>query len=250
MEDYLGVLDKLSGAFAGALLPPRSQYSDAASGSSFLGALNRNPYRYESTQGALQSALASRQRTALDTAMSGSLWQRLSALTKQPSAKAGPGPQNYTQTPVTPPPPGDYNFGAGVFSPFDDAFRAHAGDYAGDNMFISIVAAAALAESGFRPNAVGDNGASVGLFQMHERGAGYGMSFDERADPYVASSKMVPRFLNNYMLGLQRGYQGEELVSFVARMTERPAGYDDPNGKAANSYKAAWRRVMAGAHGV
>lgn len=41
------------------------------------------------------------------------------------------------------------------------------------------------AESGGRVDAVGDGGHSIGLFQMHDQGAGYGMSVAQRQDPDV-----------------------------------------------------------------
>jgi hypothetical protein len=41
----------------------------------------------------------------------------------------------------------------------------------------------AYAESLLDPEAVGDGGLSVGLFQLHARGAGRGMSVEDRKDP-------------------------------------------------------------------
>jgi len=52
-------------------------------------------------------------------------------------------------------------------------------------------AANAYAESGFNPNAVGDSGASIGLFQLHERGVGSGMSAEARRDPETNAKKMA-----------------------------------------------------------
>jgi hypothetical protein len=41
----------------------------------------------------------------------------------------------------------------------------------------------ALAESNLKADAVGDGGESVGLFQLHSRGGGKGMTVEERKDP-------------------------------------------------------------------
>lgn len=38
-------------------------------------------------------------------------------------------------------------------------------------------------ESSFDPNAVGDSGHSIGLGQLHDQGAGAGMTVEERQDP-------------------------------------------------------------------
>lgn len=53
-----------------------------------------------------------------------------------------------------------------------------------------IAASLAKAESGFNPAAVGDAGASVGLFQLHERGQGAGMGA-ARLDPWVNAVKFL-----------------------------------------------------------
>jgi hypothetical protein len=49
----------------------------------------------------------------------------------------------------------------------------------------------AYAESGFNPAAVGDKGASVGLFQLHERGAGAGMTVEQRKDPVANTRRII-----------------------------------------------------------
>lgn len=45
-----------------------------------------------------------------------------------------------------------------------------------------------IAESGGRPDAVGDNGHSVGLFQLHDQGYGHGMG-DARYDPELNADR-------------------------------------------------------------
>ena len=57
------------------------------------------------------------------------------------------------------------------------------------------VAAAAIAnawhESRLNPEAVGDNGQSVGLFQLYDRGAGAGMTVEERKNPKTNTRKII-----------------------------------------------------------
>lgn len=57
-----------------------------------------------------------------------------------------------------------------------------------------IIAAAlvnAHAESGFDPNAVGDKGNSVGLFQLNIKGAGAGMTVEQRKDPVQNTKRII-----------------------------------------------------------
>jgi hypothetical protein len=49
----------------------------------------------------------------------------------------------------------------------------------------------AYAESGLNPNAVGDGGRSVGLFQLHERGGGAGMTVEQRKDPVLNTRRII-----------------------------------------------------------
>lgn len=142
--------------------------------------------------------------------------------------------------PAAPPPP------RRQYSPFDDAFRKHAGDLADDDEFIATVAAGTKAESGWRPDAVGDNGRSVGIFQMHEAGAGRGLSVSQRSDPDMASSIMVPKYAKFYQEGRAQGLQGSDLASYVSAMAERPYGYNDPNSQARRNYKAAYEEIKGG----
>ena len=48
----------------------------------------------------------------------------------------------------------------------------------------NVALAVAMAESGLDPKAVGDNGDSIGLFQLNIHGEGAGMSVAQREDPY------------------------------------------------------------------
>ena len=49
----------------------------------------------------------------------------------------------------------------------------------------------AMAESSLRPYAEGDRGASIGLFQLHERGHGHGMSKAARRDPRTNTQAII-----------------------------------------------------------
>jgi hypothetical protein len=63
---------------------------------------------------------------------------------------------------------------------------------AGFSPYVAAAAVAnAYAESRLNPAAVGDKGASVGLFQLHERGAGAGMSVEQRQDPVVNTRRII-----------------------------------------------------------
>ncbi|GIW05577.1 MAG: hypothetical protein KatS3mg060_0382 [Dehalococcoidia bacterium] len=46
-----------------------------------------------------------------------------------------------------------------------------------------VITAMCWIESGFRPDAIGDDGHSVGLLQLHDEGLGFGLSVEERKDP-------------------------------------------------------------------
>lgn len=134
---------------------------------------------------------------------------------------------------------------AGGFSPYDAVFGRYAGGLAGDPQFMATVAAGAFAESGFNPRAIGDSGHSVGLFQMHDRGAGAGLG-DSRYDPDVQAQHMLPRYAAAYQKYRALGYQGAQLAAWVAAEAERPLGWDNPNGAAHANYRRAYARVTAG----
>lgn len=129
------------------------------------------------------------------------------------------------------------------YSPFDDVFRKHAGDLAGDNEFIAIVAAGTHAESTWDANnTTGDGGHSWGLFQMHDRGAGAGMG-NARLDPDAASAVMVPKYAAAYKKYKALGYSGSKLAALVAQDAEQSA---DPTGSA---YAQAYDLIKTGKAG-
>lgn len=59
-----------------------------------------------------------------------------------------------------------------------------------------LVAAVCQQESGFDPEAIGDAGHSVGLMQLHDQGAGHGLSVQERKDP-ATNLEVGSRYLAN-----------------------------------------------------
>jgi hypothetical protein len=131
------------------------------------------------------------------------------------------------------------------FSPFDDVFRRHAGDQAGNDELIAIIAATIGPESGGDPERVGDEGKSVGLFQIHEI---HGLSWAERADPDRASAFMVPRFIAAYheAKAVHPHLSGADLAAHVAAMAERPEGWTDPGSVARTNYRESYLRLLGG----
>jgi hypothetical protein len=92
-----------------------------------------------------------------------------------------------------------------------------------------VVAAAiinAIAESGLRNDAVGDAGASVGLFQLHERGGGRGMSNQDRMDPVKNTRRIIEeaKDARNFMQLVNSGETDvKKLAAAFSTYVERPA---------------------------
>src|SRR5206468_1915047 len=74
-----------------------------------------------------------------------------------------------------------------------------------DPDFIRTVAATIGQETGFSfdPTTIGDQGHSVGLFQLHDQGAGTGMSAAQRSDPEQAAAKQIPALETAYRQAAQ-----------------------------------------------
>jgi hypothetical protein len=64
-----------------------------------------------------------------------------------------------------------------------------------------------LSESGGRPDAVGDSGHSVGLFQLHDQGYGHGMG-DSRYDPETNIDRASQGLAEAWHAGQRAGYSG------------------------------------------
>jgi hypothetical protein len=86
----------------------------------------------------------------------------------------------------------------------------------------------AVAESGLNPNAVGDNGRSVGVFQLNERGAGAGMSVADRKDPVKNAGRIADVYFGSQGKPVRDAYAGgerrvSELAALWSANVERPA---------------------------
>lgn len=83
-------------------------------------------------------------------------------------------------------------------------------------------------ESGLNPNAIGDGGHSVGLFQFNDLGAGKGMSRAQRMDPMFNANAAARMFAQSG----GRGLRGRAAVEAFVRNFERPA---NPNAEIAKA---------------
>jgi len=80
-----------------------------------------------------------------------------------------------------------------------------------------------LSESGGRPDAIGDSGHSVGLFQLHDQGYGYGMG-DSRFDPEVNAERAAKGLADAWHAGERAGYRGEYAVRAAYNYSFNPGG--------------------------
>ncbi len=80
-----------------------------------------------------------------------------------------------------------------------------------------------LAESGGDPNAIGDNGHSVGLFQLHDQGYGYGMG-DLRFDPEANAERAARGLAESWHVVTRQGYTGEERLRAAYDHSFNPGG--------------------------
>jgi hypothetical protein len=99
------------------------------------------------------------------------------------------------------------------------------------------------AESGGSPTALGDAGQSVGLFQLHSRGAGAGYTVEERYSPTLQFNIMTPRIQAAYLSGRTRGLSGRDLAMWVGQQAERPAASSVPR------YGTAWDQITGAVGG-
>lgn len=80
-----------------------------------------------------------------------------------------------------------------------------------------------LSESGGRPDAVGDSGHSVGLFQLHDQGYGHGMG-DARYDPETNADRAARGLAEAWHAGERAGYTGEYAVRAAYDYSFNPGG--------------------------
>lgn len=81
-------------------------------------------------------------------------------------------------------------------------------------------------ESRLDPDAIGDNGASVGLFQLHENGLGRGLTTAQRQDPDVNVGRVLSEALDTKQLvdADAAGASVPELAGLVATYIEKCVG--------------------------
>lgn len=99
-----------------------------------------------------------------------------------------------------------------------------------DEAIAKIIAAAivnAYKESGLNASAVGDHGNSIGLFQLHIRGAGHDMSVEERQDPVTNTKTIIERevlgsFGRVLIARAKAGATVTELAAVFSKYIERP----------------------------
>jgi len=100
----------------------------------------------------------------------------------------------------------------------------------GDEQFRQVLHAIALAESNKDPNAIGDNGRSVGLYQNNmANGRGKGYTVDQLKDPNFNADLSARELIKYYNQGVQKGLSGEKLTAYVSKYGQRPAPGNELN---------------------
>lgn len=105
----------------------------------------------------------------------------------------------------------------------------------GNEEFKRVLHAIVLAESNGDPDAEGDNGNSIGLFQNNMaggRGAGY--TIEQLKDPIFNANLAAQDLARYFKDGIKRGLRGKDLTAFVSRTGQRPAAGLEQN--AAKNY--------------
>lgn len=102
-----------------------------------------------------------------------------------------------------------------------------------------IALALAKAESSLNPNAIGDQGHSVGLFQLHDRGQGAGLSVAQRQDPNLNASTFLGQHGDLFKKLQGQGLQGPDLATVFGRQAEG----SDP--QFASRYGQAYKELLA-----
>ena len=82
----------------------------------------------------------------------------------------------------------------------------------------------AVAESGLNPLAIGDNGKSIGIFQLHSNGLGHKISADLRKNANINSNIIAVQIIkNNKLLKTeQSGGKISELTKIITKDIMRP----------------------------
>lgn len=87
----------------------------------------------------------------------------------------------------------------------------------------TFLKAVMLSESGGQPDAVGDQGHSVGLFQLNDHGYGAGMG-DSRFDPATNADRGARGLADAWHAGDNAGYTGEYAVRAAYDYSFNPGG--------------------------
>jgi soluble lytic murein transglycosylase-like protein len=87
----------------------------------------------------------------------------------------------------------------------------------------TFLKAVMLSESGGQPDAVGDQGHSVGLFQLHDQGYGAGMG-DSRFDPTTNADRAAQGLSQAWHAVEKAGYSGEQEVRAAYDYSFNPGG--------------------------
>ncbi|WP_067929641.1 transglycosylase SLT domain-containing protein [Alicyclobacillus shizuokensis] len=91
-------------------------------------------------------------------------------------------------------------------------------------------------ESGGNPNAVGDNGTSFGLFQLHKGGGqGDGYSVSQLLDPLTNAEIAIPPIARAYKEAVAQGLSGFQALVYTADHS----GHPDDVGYMPSSYESA-----------
>lgn len=114
----------------------------------------------------------------------------------------------------------------------------------------SVAAAAivnAWAESSLNPNAMSPAGTAVGLFQLHDNGAGHGMSIASRKDPATNTDKIIQEIKGHFgRTLLERARQGAsvwELTKLFTVHIERPGDANRRGDERASIAESWWGPV-------
>jgi len=94
----------------------------------------------------------------------------------------------------------------------------------------NLIAAAlvnAWTESGWNESAIGDSGHSVGLFQLHDKGGGHGLSMEFRKDPRnnartILDREVLAKMGTELRQRASEGANVGELAAIFSRDIERP----------------------------
>lgn len=102
-----------------------------------------------------------------------------------------------------------------------------------------IALALAKAESSFNPNAIGDRGHSVGLFQLHDQGQGAGLSVAQRQDPNINAQTFLGQHGDLFKQLQATGLAGDQLAATFGHLAEVS------NPQFAQRYAQAYRELFA-----